>query len=153
MVAAATQPNDQEFDDHVTLLDVVEKLGVHVTIDQALCKQQQNWYGGYALDGSELALCSRGNRTERLDTIRHESWHVLQDLKDCSVTDKGMIRVAMGPTATPSEYKGIAAKAYEPKHVPTEAEAIWAADTFSALTIANLIFQQASECGFRFAKY
>jgi hypothetical protein len=34
--------------------------------------------------------------------------------------------------------------------VPTEAEASWAAHTFDALAIANLIIQKGEECGVKF---
>jgi hypothetical protein len=148
--AATYATVDQEADDHAQLLAVVEALNVPVSFDTQLCKDEPQWYGGYALDGRELVLCSRGDRAERLDTIRHEAWHVLQDLQNCSIKDEGLLQLAMGVKATPSGYKVAAAKAYQPSHVPFEAEAAWAADTFSALTISHLLYQRATECGYKF---
>jgi hypothetical protein len=148
--AASYATVDQEVDDHSQLLAVVEAAGIPVTFDSQICKTQQNWYGGYAVDGRELALCSRGDRAERLDTIRHEGWHVYQDLQDCSIKDTTLVMAAFGGRATPSSYKQMAAKAYSPDRVAFEAEAAWAADTFSALTIANMIHQKGLECGVKF---
>jgi hypothetical protein len=148
-LAHATEAVDQELKDHGILLSVVEGLGIPVNFDGQLCRERPTWYGGYEIHGKELALCSRGDKAERLNSLRHESWHLYADLKDCSIKDSGM-SAAFSSGATPRMYKEFAAKHYKPEHVSVEAEAFWAADTFSAMTIANLLVQKGEECGYKF---
>jgi hypothetical protein len=145
----AAQPQDKDLKDHGILLSVVEGLGIPVNFDGQLCRERPTWYGGYEIHGNDFSLCSRGDKVDRLNTVRHESWHVYQDLKDCNIKDSGMT-AAFSNGPTPRMYKDFAAKYYEPEDIQLEAEAYWAADTFDAQTIANLIYQKATECGYKF---
>jgi hypothetical protein len=149
MGVLAAQPQDKDLKDHGILLSVVEGLGIQVNFDGQLCRERPTWYGGYEVHGKELALCSRGDKSERLNTVRHEAFHVYQDLKDCNFTDSGLSSAFSGG-ATPRLYKDFAAKYYEPGEIQVEAEAFWAADTFDALTIATLLVQKGEECGYKF---
>jgi hypothetical protein len=148
-LADAAEAVDQELKDHSTLLTVVDALGIPITFDGQLCKKQPTWYGGYNVYGKDFAICNKGDRVDKLDTIRHEAWHVYQDLKDCDIKDGGLV-VAFQSASTPRLYKEFAAKHYKPEHVSVEAEAFWAADTFDALTIATLLVQKGEECGYKF---
>jgi hypothetical protein len=148
-LAHATEASDQDVKDHGILLSIIESLGIPVNFDGKLCKERPTWYGGYEVHGKDFALCSRGDKADRLDTVRHESWHVYQDLKDCNIKDSVMT-AAFSNGPTPRMYKEFAAKHYEPAHIQIEAEAFWAADTFDALTIANLLVQKGEECGYKF---
>jgi hypothetical protein len=147
-LAHATEASDQDVKDHAGLMAVIEAMGIPVVFDGEMCKET-GWYGGYELHGRDLQLCSRGNKEERMNTMRHESFHVLQDLKDCDIKDKPIAAV-FNAEATPGMYKEHAAKYYEDDQVAYEAEAFWAADMFSATTIANLILQKGDECGIKF---
>lgn len=140
----------KEVEDHYKLMAVVEAVGVPVHYQSEICSIKPDWYGAYKVDGGELVLCKKGTTEERLNTIRHESWHVYQDLKDCSIKDRGGLATAFGSGSTPKVFKELAAKHYSKENVPTEAEAQWAADTFDAISIASLIYQQATECGMKF---
>jgi hypothetical protein len=148
-LAHATEVTDQAINEHGVLLNVVEKLGIPVIFDGQLCRDRPTWYGGYEVHGRSLVLCNRGDQAEKLNTMRHEAFHVYQDLKDCSIRDSGL-SPAFSSGATPRFYKEFAAKYYEPGDVQLEAEAFWAADTFSAMTIATLLVQKGEECGYKF---
>lgn len=143
-------PTEQEEKDHVNLIGLIEALNVPVEIDNDICKNNPGLYGRYQLNGSKMSLCSVGDQQERMNTLRHEAWHVYQDLSNCTVKDVAVLSPAFSKEAIPLLYKEHASKYYDDRVVATEAEAFWAADTFSALTMTNLIYQKASECGFKF---
>jgi len=146
--ANATQIADKEVREHAFLLSLVEQLGVMVTFNGGDCKQEI--HGNYYLNGSLLNLCSKGDRADRLDTMRHESWHVLQDLQDCSITDSTPLRSYFGGRGPTAPFKVAAQKHYPTDRVLMEAEAAWGASTFNAIAIANLIIQKGETCGFKF---
>lgn len=148
-VRATETITKQDKEDHIQLMAVIEALGVPVNIDPAICKQEPNWYGAYNYHGDELALCTRGDQGERLNTIRHEAFHLVQDLADCKIKDIGMVQPRFRSGGATSGYKDMAAKHYAAALVPMEAEAAWAADTFDAYTITVLLAQQADECGIK----
>lgn len=143
-------PLEQDEIDHVKLLKLITLLKIPVRFDSQYCKDMPKSYGGYRLDGADLSLCSRGDLVERLNTVRHEAWHVYQDLKDCSIADDVDLVPVFSDSPMPRAYKENVAKLYETQYVNTEAEAFWAADTFDANSIGNLIYQRAIECSFKF---
>jgi hypothetical protein len=149
-VMAAPEITEQVEDEHVDLVALVNALGVEIKLGGPVCAK--GWYGAYAIDGSELILCNKAGTTkaERLNTIRHEAAHVLQDIKDCKLKDKTPLMPIFTAGVVPKSYMSAAAKDYSQKHVSTEAEAFWAADTFEAEHINILIFTQAKSCGYQF---
>jgi hypothetical protein len=148
---ATPEITKQEEEDHVNLVSLVKALGIPVIFDDPVCKK--GWYGGYNYDGSAFLLCkdAPGGQAERLDTIRHEAFHVYADLaRDCSITDNDPIQPVFFPGVVPPSFITMASKNYKPAHVSTEAEAAWAANTFSAEQINILLYNKARSCGFRF---
>jgi hypothetical protein len=138
-----------EIKQHSDLLALVEALGVQVLYAPTYpC--DQGWYGGYLVTGDELVLCEVGTPQEKLNTVRHEAWHVYQDIRDCKLKDA----VALSPVFTQGvvtdEYIAFAAKNYNPNLVASEAEAFWAAYTLDAEQINVLLYNKAKSCGFRF---
>ena len=147
----ATETPDPELQEHVFLIDVIEQLGVKVNFGGAECQAKPGLYGNYAANGSVMNLCEIGDREERMDTLRHEAWHVYQDLaRDCSLADLTPLRPAFGNFGPSRVFVAQAAKHYRGELVPIEAEAAWAAHTFDATAIANLIIQRGTECGAKF---
>jgi len=146
----ATETPDPELQEHLFLADVIEQLGVKINYGGAECKAKPGLYGNYYQNGSVMNLCEVGDRDERLDTFRHEAWHVYQDLKDCSLADNTLLSSVFSNGGTPRRFITHAAKYYDKEEVAYEAEAHWAADTFTALTIAKLLAQKGSECGAKF---
>lgn len=146
----ATETPDLEIQHHTFLVTVVEQLGIKVNFGGSECQAHPGLYGNYLHDGSRLNLCPVGDRDERLDTMRHESWHVYQDLADCNIRDTKYFSSVFGGRGVTSQFTSHASKHYEAQFVPTESEAFWAASTFDALTIANLIIQKGEECGHKF---
>lgn len=136
--------------EHIHLLQLVEALGVEVLTEGPPC--DKGWHGGYRNDGAQLVLCpgATSAQNERLDTIRHESWHVYQDLKDCNLKDTAVARPIFTDGIVPNEYKAYTAKNYTSDTALSEAEAYWAANTFNAEQINILIFSQAKSCGYKF---
>ena len=148
--ALATETPDPELQEHLFLVDVIEQLGVKVNFGGAECRSKPGLYGDYYVNGSVMNLCEVGDRAERMDTLRHESWHVYQDLRDCSLVDVTALKPAFGNFGPSRVFVEMAAKHYDKEHVAFEAEAAWAAHTFNASSIANLIIQRGRECGARF---
>ena len=84
------------FQDHVTLMAAVESVGVRVYVNSSHC-DNANFYGFYrALGSGMMVICQEGRVTgsqemvpwseEDLDTLRHESHHLVQD---CAAGVKG----------------------------------------------------------------
>ena len=148
---ATPEITKQEEEEHVNLVALVDALGIPVIFKAPVCNQ--GWYGGYRYDGAAFLLCDNapGGQAERLDTIRHEAFHVYADLaRDCSITDNDPIQPVFFPGVVPPSFITMASKNYKPAHVSTEAEAAWAANTFSAEQINILLYNKARSCGFRF---
>ena len=148
--ALATETPDPELQEHVFLIDVIEQLGVKVNFGGPQCQARPGLYGNYAANGSVMDLCEVGDREERMDTLRHEAWHVYQDIRDCSLVDLTTLKSAFGSFGPSRAFVAQAAKHYNKEHVAFEAEAAWAAHTFDATAIANLIIQRGTECGAKF---
>ena len=146
----ATETPDPELQEHLFLIDVIEQLGVQVNFGGPQCQARPGLYGNYASNGSVMDLCELGDRVERMDTLRHEAWHVYQDIRDCSLVDLTTLKPAFGNFGPSRVFVAQAAKHYRGELVPTEAEAAWAAHTFDATAIANLIIQRGVECGAKF---
>ena len=146
----ATETPDPELKEHLFLVDVIEQLGVKVNFGGAECQAKPGLYGNYASNGSVMNLCKVGDREERLDTLRHEAWHLYQDIRNCSLADLTPLKPAFGSFGPSRAFVAHAAKHYQGELVPIEAEAAWAAHTFDATSIANLIIQRARECDARF---
>lgn len=132
-------------DDHLSLLRTVRSLGITVSVDHPLCSK--GVYGGYLTDGSALILCSVGDQAERLDTIRHESWHIVQDLKDCSLQDTGLLTAMLPKESIPKQYHQAVTKDYPSLVWHPEAEAFWAAHNLSAQQINYLLQRMGRQCG------
>ena len=148
--ALATETPDPELKEHLFLVDVIEQLGVKVNFGGAECRSKPGLYGNYATNGSAMNLCEVGDREERMDTLRHEAFHLYQDIRDCSLTDLTPLKPAFGSFGPSRAFVAHAAKHYQGELVPIEAEAAWAAHTFDATAIANLIIQRGTECGAKF---
>ena len=149
--ALATETPDPELKEHLFLVDVIEQLGVKVNFGGAECRSKPGLYGNYATNGSAMNLCEVGDREERLDTLRHEAWHLRQDLAtECSLADLTPLQPVFGNFGPGRVFVEMAAKHYDKEHVAYEAEAAWAAHTFDATAIANLIIQRGRECGAKF---
>lgn len=138
----------QEVDDHADLVVLINRLGVDVLFDHKFVCQQQRWWGAYATDGSELILCenAKSSPRERLTTIRHESWHVYQDLKDCKLTDITSLSPVFTTGTVPESYIKYASRNYDKADVPAEAEAYWAEGQYSAKELSDLIAKKAKHC-------
>jgi hypothetical protein len=146
---ATPQPQEKEVDDHINLVALISALGVDVQHNPKDPCVTRGWYGGYQYDGSTLALCDKGDKADRMDTIRHEAWHVYQDLKDCNLKDDVVVQPVFTAGIVTPQFLDSAAKNYEKSQVTAEAEAAWAASTFDAEQINILMFTQAKSCGFR----
>lgn len=147
---ATSEITEQEKTDHENLLSLVEAVGVPVKFTGWPC--DKGWHGGYNFDGSAFIICANKqvDLAEKLDTIRHEAWHLYQDLRDCSIRDKAVLQPVFTAGVVSPNFISVAAKHYPNSHVTTEAEAAWAANTFSAEQINILMFSKAKSCGFRF---
>ena len=143
--ALATETPDPELKEHLFLVDVIEQLGVKVNFGGPVCRSKPGLYGDYLVNGSAMNLCEVGDREERRDTLRHEAFHLYQDIRDCSLSDLTPLKPAFGSFGPSRAFVAQAAKHYDKEHVAYEAEAAWAAHTFDATAIANLIIQRGTE--------
>ena len=146
----ATETPDAELQEHLFLADVIEQLGVKINYGGAECRANRGLYGNYYPNGSVMNLCEVGDRDERLDTFRHEAFHVYQDIRDCNIKDDTALKPVFSNGAASREFIALAAKHYDKADIAFEAEAYWAAHTFTAASIGNLIVQRAEQCGFKF---
>ena len=146
----ATEAPDPELKEHLFLVDVIEQLGVKVNFGGPVCRSKPGLYGDYLVNGSAMNLCEVGDREERMDTLRHEAFHLYQDIRDCSLSDLTPLKPAFGNFGPSRVFVAQAAKHYDKEQVAYEAEAAWAAHTFNATSIANLISQRGRECGAKF---
>ena len=145
-------------DEHISLLDTISQLGIPIVTESPVCKKYPDGsltVGAYAVDGSELVLCPDRDPEEQMTTIRHETWHVLQDLQDCSLDD---FHVITGKDGTKrvwlplvyNELKGkvlpVVRKLYHPLQWEFESEAHMASYELSAEEINDEIRYQAKAC-------
>ena len=147
---APTKAAPEEVDDHIKIIAVLDGLGIQLSSnDQFVCKEK-GWKGGYNTDGSILVVCTEGaSQEDRFNTLRHEAWHVYQDLRDCSLADTGRVVPVFLQGVVPDDLKEWTAERYPVSLVPSEAEAFWAADVFEPEVIAKLLFFQAKSCGYK----
>ena len=146
---ATPEISQQEKDDHASLIALVEAIGIPVSFHGWPC--DQGWYGAYALNGSAFTLCANKQVTlaEKFDTVRHEAWHVLQDMSDCSIKDDVALQPIFSAGVVEPNFIAMASKDYRPSQVTSEAEAAWAAHTFDAEQINILLFTKAKSCGYK----
>lgn len=144
--SALAQPASlNSIEDHNLLLKVINAVGVPVTSTHPICNQ--DIYGAYFTNGSALVICPRGDQDERFDTIRHEAWHMYQDMRDCSLTDTNTIEPVFQSGLMPPLLVEQISQVYPAGAVTTESEAFWVAQVFDAYSIAKLVFLQAQKCG------
>ena len=76
--AASAYPQSNLSDGHRDLIEAINRAGVEVVADTALCDEMKA--EGY-YNGEVVAICFRGRgwEAETLDTLRHEGQHVVQD--------------------------------------------------------------------------
>tara|TARA_B100000029_G_C17318613_1_gene867171 strand:- start:1 stop:543 length:543 start_codon:yes stop_codon:yes gene_type:complete len=146
------------FSDHVNLFNTLKEVGVTPLINSAHCKDGD--YGLYHTTAQLLVVCQE-NRTANgdqvkwtlndLDTLRHESHHVVQDCNNGKVGDgkfnlffnskKDFVEFMSKTQHESSEIKRLvktlADNGLEGKDLLMELEAYIVAANVDALTIAN----------------
>lgn len=86
---------DSEAISHNALINALNRAGVQVYADADQCATDKV-NGFYHSPSKALVLCNDGSKVmtdNNLDTLRHESIHVVQDCKAGKVGDKKMARV------------------------------------------------------------
>jgi hypothetical protein len=146
---AASEISQQEKDDHGNLIALVEAIGIPVSFNGVPC--DKGWHGGYAYNGSAFVVCANKQVSlqEKLDTVRHEAWHVYQDIRDCNIKDDVAVLPVFSVGVVEPSFIAMASKGYHPSQVASEAEAAWAARTFDAEQINILLFTKAKSCGYK----
>ena len=146
---ATPEISQQEKDDHGNLIALVEAIGIPVGFTGWPC--DKGWHGGYSYDGSAFIVCANKqvSLAEKFDTVRHEAWHVYQDIRDCSIKDDVAVQPVFSEGVVEPNFIAMASKGYHPSQVASEAEAAWAARTFDAEQINILLFTKAKSCGYK----
>lgn len=127
-VNAAQQPFDE-----ADLLEYHQELGGRVYIDSSAC-DNPNVMG--MKQGVSIHICfenAQGNDEEILDTVRHEVWHMVQACKGGPVTSDQVS--IMGEAYA----KGWTGQGYDPDVWHLEAEAHFAAASFTPQEIKNAL--------------
>jgi hypothetical protein len=133
--------------DHDRLLSEVQKTGVPVFIQSPVCQRFPSLHGAYNDAGHGIHLCAKGGKQERLKTIRHEAWHLIQDLGNCSIRDThDRLRPAFDHVDQAYINKLTRAGQYPPNMIRVEAEAFWAMDHLSAADIADRLKALRLKC-------
>ena len=113
------------------LLAQFEDMGGRVYIDSELCDK----YNAFGIQqGASIHLCTEPHGddiAEWNDTIRHEVWHIVQMCNKGPLSNEPAVAIAA------AHEKGWTTKGYKPDVWHLEAEAHWAADTYTAKQIAN----------------
>ena len=149
-VPVQAMAEEDTFEEHLKIIAVLDGLGIELSADDEYVCNIKKWKGGYNTNGSQLVVCNNtGTPEQRLETLRHEAWHVYQDLRDCSLQDTTRVPPVFLAGVVPEDIKEWAAESYAPNQVASEAEAFWASDMFDADTIAKLLFIQAKTCGYK----
>ena len=103
-VSATERPKEgNSIDDHITLLESVERAGVRIYMNPAHCEPKGDLTpsGLYISQSRVMIICQDNgkydgvvvNPTDNdLDTIRHESQHVIQDCKD-GIGDNSLVNM------------------------------------------------------------
>ena len=102
---SATEPGREgnTFDDHITLLESIERAGVRIYMNTAHCepKGELSPSGFYVSQSRVMVICQDNGKydgvvvkptTNDLDTIRHESQHVVQDCAD-GIGDNSLVNM------------------------------------------------------------
>lgn len=98
---AATIATPSNFQDHIELLETVMDVGVHVQVNSERC-DNKNLFGYYMSKGDGILVICQENRTpgkremvtwteEDLDTLLHESHHLIQDCRGGSGRGDGIL--------------------------------------------------------------
>lgn len=132
-------------DEHSSLIDSIQQVGVRVLVDTPPCNQ--GIYGAYFNDGSRLVLCRKGDFEERMDTLRHEAWHLIQDLKDCSLSDLYPVVPVFDRSMVPQEEREKIREFYPEERLDAEAEAFFVARIMSARQIQEVLVSEMKYCG------
>lgn len=122
--------------DESWLLEVVKKVGVRIYTDSAVCDDNPKAFG--FLKGNQMHLCSKphnGSVEALKDTIRHEAWHVVQVCNGGPITPNAAEAIHHAYTA------GWRGHGYHLDHFHHEAEAFYAAKTFSASQIGRAVIK------------
>lgn len=148
--AQVTFAQGNAVDDHRQLIRTIEASGVEIQIDSSICNQFP-MYGAYFHKNRIMVLCSRGDQAERLDTLRHETWHLIQDAKDCDLSDHDM-KTLIKPSEIPEEAKDRIRRLrlYPESDVALEAEATAAADELSASELTSILRNIKTACNGNF---
>ena len=111
------------------LLEYHEEIGGRVYFDSDLCKET----GALGIQqGAAIHICAeahKGNIDEIADTIRHEVWHVVQMCNGGPITSNKVMAIGE------AYQKGWTGKGYDEDVWHLEAEAHFAAATFTAAEI------------------
>jgi hypothetical protein len=133
--------------DHDRLLSEVQKAGVPVFIHSPVCQRFPRLHGAYNDSGHGIHLCAKGSKQERLRTIRHESWHLIQDLRNCNIKDThDRLKPAFDRVDQSYIDKLTREGQYHPREVKVEAEAFWAQDHLSASDMADRLKALRLKC-------
>ena len=150
LVPVQAMAEEDTFEEHLKIIAVLDGLGIELSADDAYVCNTKKWKGAYNTNGSQLVVCNNsGTQEDRLETLRHEAWHVYQDLRDCSLQDTTGVPPVFLAGVVPEDIKAWVSNSYPAIEVPSEAEAFWAAEVFDADAIAKLLFFQAKSCGYK----
>ena len=145
LTACGPTPAVASIADHVILVGTIRQAGVSIELNSDVC-QQFPIYGAYFHKQARLVLCSKGSTEEKLDTLRHEAWHLVQDLQDCDLLDDGLKPYGQIPKEAIDHFRRISGGNYEEKDLATEVEAYAAAETLSAKDITSYIRTLIASC-------
>ena len=121
------------------LLNDFKDMGGRVYIDSALCKKYSGVYG--LASGNTVHLCTephKGDTAEFKDTIRHEVFHIAQCCND------GPFTSGAAEMISDAYDKGWTEGSYKPSHWHMEADAYYAAATFSPRESKNALVKACS---------
>lgn len=101
--AAEGAPAGNTFDDHVQLVDTLREIGVRVYFNPYVCAPEggRKSSGFYVSQSRKMAICQDKGKYDGevvkftdndLDTIRHESQHVIQDCID-GIGDNSLVNM------------------------------------------------------------
>lgn len=145
LTACGPTPAVASIADHVVLAAAIREAGVSIELNPRLC-QQFPIYGAYQHKQARMVLCYKGSTEDRLDTLRHEAWHLVQDLQDCDLLDDGLKPYGQVPKAAIDHFRRVSAGRYKEKDLAIEAEAHAAAETLSAKDITSYIRTLTARC-------
>lgn len=125
------------------MVSVLNAVGVVVYYDSKECKKYDA-YGMYLPTDRSLHVCNRGDRSEQLDTLRHEAWHVAQDYADCKLGNNGFSPLARHTEIGKEYWDQTLSYPQGRRHM--EADAYQAAHRLSTRQIADLLGMKYRAC-------